>query len=270
MKRLLAILIVLGFLVPASAQDPAAVPVINGFGASEQASAALISIEGPAEAKNGDKVTLKLVGTPSLNLGESLTDQLDWLIGKDRMYAYLILPDNDGLIPLDVEGVIVFGVTGPTLRPLVNFVAGPAGRYIVLIDWHYGQDQLVEHTVTVGGVKPPDPPVPTPGKLFCLLSYENDGKPEGELDDLVTDPAVRKYLNTHCAIADNGTPEWRFFDLSREDGSMMPADWQAVIKRAKGQPTPWLVLNNGKDQYEGPNPRIAVDLLALLKKYGGE
>ncbi len=120
------------------------------------------------------------------------------------------------------------------------------------------------------GPDPPDPDPPTPGKLSVLLSYEagDQAGADPAQADLITDPTVRAYLNAHCVVVD-GQPAWRFLDLSNDDGSKMPAPWQAAIARARGKTPPWLIIDSGKT-YEGPCPASAAELLAKLKQYGGE
>lgn len=275
MKRLytLPLIVLLAMAMPAYSQDV----TVPGFSAAQAAAAEPISIIGPDTAVAGTSVTLRLAGTPSIDLSKPLIDQLAWLMGEDRMFAYVMAPKKP-MAPLDVEATIVFASNGATMRPQVTFGVADPGEYRVIVDWNYGQNQLVEHTVTVGGdpvppipPDPPIPPVPVPSKLSVLLSYEAENQPTAEPSqaDLLSSPTIRAYLNSHCVVVD-GQPDWRFLDLSDDDGSSMSAKWQTVIARAKGKTTPWLVIDNGNATYEGPCPTNAVDLLAKLKEYGGE
>jgi hypothetical protein len=245
---------------------------VRGFGPAEAASADAIGITGPTKAARGDKVTLYLTGTPPLNLAEPLMDQLDWLVGDDRMFVYLQMP-GQAMVPLDVEGTIVFGAGGATMRPHVSFVAAEGGEYRLIVDWNYRQNQLVEHVVAVEGKQSPKPPepTPTPAPLSVLLSYEAGDQTSADpaQADLLTDPQVRAYLDGHCVVQD-GQPAWRFLDLSDDDAAVMPTQWQTVIARARGKTTPWLIIDNGNATYEGPCPANAADLLTKLKEYGGE
>ncbi len=245
---------------------------VRGFGPAEAASADAIGITGPAEAECGDRVTIYLTGTPPLDLAEPLIGQLDWLMGDQRMYVYLQAPGR-GMTPLDVEGTIVFGTEGATMRPQVSFVVQQPGSYRLVVDWNYRQNQLVEHLLAVSDKETPDPPVPppSPAQLSVLLSYEAGSQASADpaQADLLTDPKVRAYLDSHCTVHD-GQPAWRFLDLSEDHGSSMPKEWQAAIARARGKQTPWLIIDNGSTTYEGPCPTSASALLAKLKEYGGE
>lgn len=281
-KPLLAIIAMLAAsVVPiASGQEPSIVVRAVPQAAPSAAVAGIVDLSGPDTATSGDTVTIYLTGTPAIDLAKPLTSQLDWLMGEDAMTAYVLMPGQSA-VQLDVEGTIVFASSGATMRPQVHFPAGQPGEYRVLADWNFGQNQLVEHMVTVSRgdddnddddpTPDPDPePEPTPGKLSVLLSYES-GDQAGAAQpqaDLLTDPQVRAYLDAHCVVVE-GQPAWRFLDLSDDDGSNMSAQWQTVIARARGKTTPWLIIDNGKDTYEGTCPASAAELLAKLKQYGG-
>lgn len=245
--------------------------VVPGFSVRDGDSG--ITITGPTEAKTGDTITLYLSGTPSLDLAKPLLDQIIWLTGDDRMFAYLLQPAKP-MVPLDVEGTIVFGAAGATMRPHVSFMVPAAGEYRLMVDWNFQSHQLVEHRITVASGSddddPPVPPDPTPGKLSVLLSYEAGDQPKvsPEQASILTDPTVRAYLDSHCAVVDN-QPAWRFLDLSDDNGTAMPTAWQAAITRARGKPTPWLIIDNGTTTYEGPCPVTPALLLAHLQRYGG-
>jgi len=122
-----------------------------------------------------------------------------------------------------------------------------------------------------GGDDDPIPPVPVPGALSVLLSYESGDQVQVNQAqaDIMTNPALRAYLDSHCTVVD-GQPAWRFLDLSQDTGANMPAAWQAVIARARGKTTPWLIIDNGKATYEGPCPTTADAMLAKLKEFGGK
>ncbi|MHB8902459.1 MAG: hypothetical protein ACYC6Y_27170 [Thermoguttaceae bacterium] len=246
--------------------------VVRGFGTAEAAGADAIGIVGPSRAECGRPLVFHLAGTPPLDLGRPLLDQLDWLLGTGRLYVYLQKPGL-AMTALDVEGAIVFGPAGATLRPQIAFVPDQPGLYRLLVDWNFRQDQLVEHLLAVDAREAPDPPDPSPapGLLSVLLAYEAGDLPslESRQADLLTDPRVRAYLDSHCVVED-GQPAWRFLDLSDDDGSRMPPRWQTVIARARGKATPWLIVDNGSATFDGPCPRDADQLLATLKRYGGE
>jgi hypothetical protein len=281
MKALVSFLLAVTLALPLAAQGPVSPSItVEAFGPAQAASADQITINGPATAKPGDIVTCTLAGTPSVDLSKPLISQLAWLMGDDRMFVYVQMP-GQAMVPLDVEGTIVFSVLGTTMRPQVHFGVADPGEYRLVVDWNYGQNQLVEHICIVGGgpvppdppdpPDPPIPPVPVPAKLSVLLSYEAEDQPSAgpSQADLLTSPTLRAYLDTHCTVVD-GQPAWRFLDLSTDDGSGLPVTWQGAVAAARGKPTPWIVIDNGKDNYTGPCPASTAELLAKLKIYGGD
>jgi len=162
MKHFWIVLVLLA--LPAYAQELK----VEGFGPEQAAAAEPISITGPEKAESGEVLTFRLVGTPAIDLSKPLVDQLKWLTGDDRMFAYVAMPGN-AMTPLDVEGTIVFSPQGATMRPQLTFGVADPGEYRVLVDWNFGQNQLVEAIVVVEGDKPdpfPDPqPEPEPGPI---------------------------------------------------------------------------------------------------------
>jgi hypothetical protein len=160
------LILILALATPALGQDLK----VEGFGPAQAAVAEPISISGPDKADAGEVVVFRLVGTPAIDLSQPLVDQLDWLTGEDRMFAYVAMPGH-AMTPLDVEGTIVFSPQGATMRPQLTFGVADPGEYRLLVDWNYGQNQLVEHTVVVEGDSPdpfPDPkpdPEPQPGPI---------------------------------------------------------------------------------------------------------
>lgn len=182
MKRLLPLILLLALAGAAVAEPGVSVP---GFGPAELAAADGIGLTGPTEAKAGEEITIRLTGTPPLDLTLPLVDQLAWLMGESRMYCYLAAP-GEPLQPLDVRGELVFGAAGATMQPLLRVTCGDSGEYRVIVDWNHNQNQLAEHRVTVGGVTPtpePDPPNPTPPPPvtdpLVLIIEESDDRAEG-------------------------------------------------------------------------------------------
>jgi len=157
-----------------------------------------ITIDGPYEAEVGNEVALRIQGTPPLDLAKPLVDQLDWLMGPERMVAYLASPGKP-LEPLEVRGELVFGAAGATMQPLVRIQPDAAGEYRLLIDWNQGSNQLVEHMIAVEGDDRPDPrpdpdpdpdPVP-PGDRFVLVISETHTRTPGEAAVIQT---LRRHL----------------------------------------------------------------------------
>lgn len=119
--------------------------------------------------------------------------------------------------------------------------------------------------------KPDDPPKPTPipGEGFRVLIVR-------ETKDLSNLPAsqvaifsareVREYLGTKCVLEGNQRA-FRIWDQDT-DVSREAQHWQDAMKR-KRDSLPWLLVTNGKEGYEGPLPKDVPEMMALLKKYGG-
>jgi hypothetical protein len=192
--------------LPVIAQEPSVVVHVTQPAA---AAATGIDLSGPDKAKSGETVTLYLTGTPAIDLTKPLTAQLDWLMGADAMSAHLQVPGQP-MSPLDVEGTIVFAASGATLRPQVRFTAGAAGEYRVVVDWNFGQNQLVEHVVVVEGDSPdpfPDPqPLPDGIRVVMVLSESSDRTPQ----EVAQVTALRRQLaslpNCHFQLLDPDTP----------------------------------------------------------------
>lgn len=197
---LVAALVLLLFPPTAAAEDGSlAVP---GFSSAEADIAQKIGVVGPATAEVGDEVTLRLTGTPPVDLSRDalpLIDQLKWLMGESRMFCYVASPGKP-LQPLGVRGELVFVAAGVTMEPLVRFLCEVPGEFRLLVDWNHGQNQLVEHRLVVGGVVPPvpppvppgpDPPVP-PGEKLVLVVWETLDRTHQQAGVVA---ALRRYLD---------------------------------------------------------------------------
>lgn len=171
-----------------------------------------ISLSGPTSAEPAQEVVVRLHGTPSLDLSLPLVEQLDWLMGEQRMYAYVIRP-GEQLTPLELRGELVFSAQGATMQPLIRFTVGESGENRVLVDWNTGQPQLAEHIIKVEGENGPDPipPVPPtpPGERFVLVVEETQDRTPQEAATLA---ALRRYLETRQAwyriVDPSQRPEW--------------------------------------------------------------
>lgn len=179
--------IILLLLTSRAFPDDAAIKV-PPFGAEQAAAAEPISISGPDKVKPGDTVICTLAGTPAVDLSKPLVEQLQWLIGPDQMFVFVQMPGSP-MVPLEVEGTIVFGASGATMRPRVSFPAGTPGEYRVIVDWNKGQNQLAEKVVVVEGGQPdpfpqpdpqPDPgPVPPLSQLYVTILEESSDRSNG-------------------------------------------------------------------------------------------
>jgi len=169
MRILSAILVVCLLAAPLAANEI----VVPGYSPVEAARANGIAIVGPATAEVGDVLSFRLTGTPPVDITLPLADQLDWAIGEDRMYCYVAAP-GEPLRPLDVRLELVIEMQGMTLQPLLRVTPDTPGEYRVLVDWNFGQDQLAEHILIVGGEPDPNPipPPPPPGDVSIVVIAE--------------------------------------------------------------------------------------------------
>ncbi len=117
---------------------------------------------------------------------------------------------------------------------------------------------------------PEPPPIPVAG-LHVLVVYDESKMStydKGQLEAMRAQD-VRKYLDAHCVKgADGKTPEWRQWDV-KTDASQESDTWQKAFNRLKTKPLPALIISNGKDGYEGPEPKTVAEKMALLQKFGG-
>lgn len=117
---------------------------------------------------------------------------------------------------------------------------------------------------------PPAPePNPMPGVqgLHMLVVYESA--------DLSAYPAAQVTSWQSKAVFDylaakGASKNWRVWDKDVPNLARAEPKWQAAMARAKGKPLPWVIVSNGASGYEGPAPANVNELLALLKKYGGD
>lgn len=155
--------------------------IVPGFSDDEQRVAVSIGVDGPTKADVGVEVVLRLTGTPSLDLSKPLIEQIGWLVGpEDRMYCYWLAP-NQAKRPLVVRAELVFGTSGAMLQPLVRVNSIVPGEHYLIVDWNFGQDQLVVHTLTVEDKEGPDPPPPPPPpwKKTVVIVEEADDRMQG-------------------------------------------------------------------------------------------
>ena len=211
---------------------------VTGFGLNESVKAEQIGIEGPSECEPKQEVVFRLTGTPTVDLNKALMEQLDWLLGDDRMYCYLLSPGQDKK-SLDVRAELVISMNGATLQPLLRVSDSnglTVGEHRVIIDWNYGQNQLVEHHFTVkkndgddddndeddDEVDPPVPPIPPVSDLRLVLMIEIDNQMEGEIGVKLFEhlEAVKDYLITtkvDWMPLDNSEKEWQDYAVLLEN-----------------------------------------------------
>ena len=192
-------------------------------------------------------------------------------------------------------------VNGPTEDTL--YVTGPPGDYAIEIEtllwvekakpkWESSQLTLTIKDKTPPQPVPPtpkpdDPPVPPAPKpddpkapfagmagLRMLIVEESADRTKlpSEQQRILFSKVFRDYLRSKSPLgADGKTYEFRIWDKDT-DASADAKTWQDALSRAKATKdfkTPWIMVGNGKEGFEGPLPTKFDDALALVKKYGG-
>lgn len=181
----------------------------------------------------------------------------------------------------------------------LEVTAAPPGELaisckLVMVDFDQKKAQTValDIAVNVGAITPPVPvppgpgpvppgPTPTPDPapipaagLSVLIVEESAARSTLPREQLLTLTAtgpgsVRDYLNTHCAKAANGWPEWRILDKDT-DMSGESQFWKDAMRLPRDDAKlPWLMVTNGKGGYSGSLPATQAETMAILKKYGG-
>ena len=263
MKRFYLPALLLAIQVGAAAAEPGV--SVPGFGPAERVAADGIGLVGPTEAQVGDEITIRLTGTPPLDLTLPLIDQLAWLMGENRMYCYVAGPGKP-LAPLDVRGELVFSQNGATMQPLLRLACASPGEYRILCDWNSGQNQLAEHRIVVGGAAPgPDPPNPplppiVTDPIVCIIMESDDqakGLEGARLNGHIAQ--VRAYLIA-TGVA------WQMMDedqeAARSERDLMVAQnvtSPALVIRDRSNPAVVTVLAFGAD---------ADETIAKLQKMG--
>lgn len=123
--------------------------------------------------------------------------------------------------------------------------------------------------VPPGPVPPGPTPVPVPVKGLRVLMVTGKEPMDAAQTEALYDNDVQAYLNEKCPLGPDGkTHEWRIWPSGLSAESEAP-EWQNLYKRPMAS-TPWIVIASDTSiVFEGPLPKDAADLLALLKKYGG-
>jgi hypothetical protein len=238
---------------------------VPGLSAEQLAAAQQIGVDGPDEASVGSEVTLRLAGTPSLDLSLPLVDQLDWLMGAQRMYCFAIVP-GEPLRPLDVRGELVFSPSGVTMQPLVRLRIDSAGEHRLIVDWNSGQPQLVEHVINGGkhdddGDDDPDPPIPSRPTVVGLIEERDSpaisGR-EGALlaQHITTVQVYLKKLGIVVETLDDDQPAAQSY-VKELDSSGVDSR-PALVGRAESGETVWSI----------PFGKTAEDTIAALQEAG--
>lgn len=241
---------------------------VPGYSATQAARADEIGVTGPTTVKVGEEVVLRLTGMPPVDLDKPLLPQLGWLMGPDQMFCYWTAPGK-AMEPLVVRGEIVFGGTGATVEPMIRVRCMVPGEHRLIVDWNYGQNQLVEHRVQAGpGPDPPipptpDPPVP-PGEKWVIVVEESKDRTLA-IGDLMSDRPFHAYLESK-------NHKWRLVDKDDKTAEWLPS-YQKILAQ-QGIALPALIIadrssDGDVEPYVCPLPKTAAEVLEVLKEHGG-
>jgi hypothetical protein len=240
---------------------------VPGLSAEQLASAQQIGIDGPTKAEVGSEVTLRLTGTPSLDLSRPLVEQLDWLMGSQRMYCFAVVPGVP-LRPLDVRGELVFAPSGVTMQPLVRLRIDSAGEHRLIVDWNSGQPQLVEHIINAekSGPDPdpepdPDPPIPSRPTVVGLIEERDSPAISGREGALLAQhiTTIQMYLKKLGIVVetlDDDQPAAQAY--VKELDSSGVGSRPALVGRAESGKTVWSI----------PFGKTSQETIAALAKFG--
>jgi hypothetical protein len=84
---------------------------------------------------------------------------------------------------------------------------------------------------------------------------------------IATSEKVAKYCNAKCPKDSVGQPGWRIFD-PQQPTEHESSIWQNAMKQPH-EPTPWLMVSDGKKGSSRPLPKSLDETMTVLQKYGG-
>ena len=130
------------------------------------------------------------------------------------------------------------------------------------------------------GPGPGPSPTPIPPSSQITVVVVKDGMtlsklPQSQLQALLSS-RVRDYCDKHCLKgADNKTPEFKIYEkdtvVDKQSANIQKAFKTAIDDMSAAKSNgPWIAISNGTTGYSGPYPVTEIEVLDLLKKYGGE
>jgi hypothetical protein len=118
----------------------------------------------------------------------------------------------------------------------------------------------------------PNPPIPMPSispikadGLHVLIVYDAKAVLTAEQSAVIYSEFTRKLLAEKCVTDAKGLKAFRILPSNVNFGDELTV-WQDAFKRER-KVTPWLVMGNGKEGYEGPLPANVGDFEKLVNKY---
>lgn len=251
-------------LNPIFAQDPAPAPPAPTPPIEEKIK---LTFE-PENPQPGQLVRIQLKGVKMVEGTSIFWDVLngDRILDKDHLEDLgnrLLLSDNpkDTKIPYRIR---VFGVSN-------GKQFGAATEFFL-------------------GSKPPVPPAPNPvdpkpdvkpTKGTAIILWEEKGS-SVEITSTIDSVPLREYLASHCLLAADNRPQYRFYDDDLEDAALRNSPtagpfWADAYKQAKearaakglGDNDPFIMVANGTDGEALSLPMPAAKTIEFASKYLG-
>lgn len=182
-------------------------------------------------------------------------------------------------------------------------VTGGNGTFTVSVTWYVVDfkaqtvtEQFAQRVLDLGDIKPPEPVPPKPPEpdpkpkpdgtspfseagFRVMISFEpNVLMPPGDpRRGILMGQPVQNYLNAKCVLGPANEKDasgqqmrdWRIWPSNTDAKYARPVLRDAWAKR--GDPVKdWILVGDGRTGYNGPLPKTEAEVLALLKKYGGE
>lgn len=116
--------------------------------------------------------------------------------------------------------------------------------------------------------------VPAPGQIRVLILEETEDIARPEMRPWIgvsNSSKIRKYLSSHCK-PDETTEGWLWVDPDINT-EFMSDYWKSAITKTKADPNyklPWIAITNGDKGISGPLSSSEDEVMALLKKWGGD
>jgi hypothetical protein len=173
----------------------------------------------------------------------------------------------------DKDGKVVFDAKGKPKKKRTN----DSGTYTLYVGKLPGPTPDPIDPPGPPDPPPPDPDVkpPIPGDGLRVMIIFESRYPEkltsgqraavnGRGED-----SLSAYLTAKCAKELTGQPAFRFADQHATAEADFPV-WQEALKRPR-KSVPWIIIGAGaKGGFEGPLPATHGEIMALVKKFGGE
>lgn len=258
-----------------------------------------LAFAGPALAQEKAKESSSLVFPVASQPTPKPDPARATVLGSDQVYVFranikcVVVSSPEGVLnivseagPIKVRAKFTDGGAKYETRAYAEkfvYCVEPAaeGRAELIIVTDAGE--VVRKTIEVGKVQPkpgpdpdPKPPIPVNGFRVLFVCEKNPTTKEQALTkeqiNIWNSTAIAEYLNAKCAKDEKGRPSWRRWDKD-EPGTNETETMRRLWAATKGQwsTLPSLVIVSDQRGEVFPIGNMTeADVLAMLKKYGGE